>query len=221
LVSVLYRKRIALLFAFTIFVFSLTWLQYNSVTYKNHFLTNHIHVATTVKTDTRKDLVENTKSLNSVLDPSLWNPAYLEDKFKKYKQRIKQTLEAETTENPKITEEMQKILNKLDRIVHIDMKGAAPKPDYFKEFIPFIKKYGATGILIEYEDMFPFTGRLEVVKHGNAYSKDDIKLILQLAKDNNLTVMPLVQTYGHLEWVLKHKDFAHLRENPEFPQGIL
>ena len=43
---------------------------------------------------------------------------------------------------------------------------------------------------------------------------------MKLSKDNNLTVMPLVQTYGHLEWLLKHKDFAHLRENPEFPQVI-
>ena len=117
-------------------------------------------------------------------------------------------------------QKMLPILSKLERLVHIDLKGAPPKPDYFKEFLPLIKKYGATGVILEYEDMFPYTGRLSVVKHGNAYSKDDIKLILKLAKDNNLTVMPLVQTYGHLEWVLKHKDFAHLRENPEFPQGI-
>jgi hypothetical protein len=117
-------------------------------------------------------------------------------------------------------QKMLYILNKLERLVHIDLKGAPPKPDYFKEFLPLIKKYGATGVILEYEDMFPYTGRLSVVKHGNAYSKDDIKLILKLAKDNNLTVMPLVQTYGHLEWVLKHKDFAHLRENPEFPQVI-
>lgn len=45
-----------------------------------------------------------------------------------------------------------------NRIFHIDLKGAAPKIDYLLELIPFIKKIGATGILIEYEDMFPFTG---------------------------------------------------------------
>jgi hexosaminidase len=123
-------------------------------------------------------------------------------------------------EEIKRKQKMLYILNKLERLVHIDLKGAPPKPDYFKEFLPLIKKYGATGVILEYEDMFPYTGRLSVVKHGNAYSKDDIKLILKLAKDNNLTVMPLVQTYGHLEWILKHKDFAHLRENPEFPQVI-
>lgn len=45
-----------------------------------------------------------------------------------------------------------------NRIFHIDLKGAAPKLDYLLKLIPFIKKIGATGILIEYEDMFPFTG---------------------------------------------------------------
>ena len=115
---------------------------------------------------------------------------------------------------------MIKILSKLERIVHIDLKGAPPKPEYFKEFLPMIKKFGATGIILEYEDMFPYTGKLEVVRHGNAYSKEDVKSILKLAKDNNLTVMPLVQTYGHLEWLLKHKNFAHLREDPQFPQVI-
>jgi hypothetical protein len=96
-------------------------------------------------------------------------------------------------EEIKRKQKMLYILNKLERLVHIDLKGAPPKPDYFKEFLPLIKKYGATGVILEYEDMFPYTGRLSVVKHGNAYSKDDIKLILKLAKDNNLTVMPLVE----------------------------
>ncbi len=37
------------------------------------------------------------------------------------------------------------MLDKLERVVHIDLKGAHPKPDYYKTFIPFIKEHGATG----------------------------------------------------------------------------
>lgn len=111
-------------------------------------------------------------------------------------------------------------LSKLERIVHIDLKGAPPKIDYFKSLIPMLKKFGATGILIEYEDTFPFEGILAEARYGYAYSKDDIKLIKQLAKDNNLKLIPLIQTYGHLEWLLKLKKFAHLREAKDYPQVI-
>lgn len=114
----------------------------------------------------------------------------------------------------------ESLLNKLERVVHIDLKGAPPKPEYFKKFIPFLKEHGATGILLEYEDTFPFEGKLAEAKNGRAYNFDDVNMIKKLAKDNNLYIIPLVQTYGHLEWLLKVKTFAHLREAEQFPQVI-
>lgn len=112
------------------------------------------------------------------------------------------------------------LLGTLEKLIHIDLKGAPPKPEFFNDFIPFLKKHGATGLILEYEDMFPFKGNLESVKHGNAYSTDTINMINKLAKENNLKLMPLVQTYGHLEWLLKNKKFEHLRDNREYPQVI-
>ena len=108
----------------------------------------------------------------------------------------------------------------LDRFVHLDLKGAAPKVDYYEKLFPYLKQLGATGVLIEYEDMFPFTGRLSIVPHGLAHTKADIERILQLAKRSNLKVMPLLQVYGHLEYVLKLKEFVHLREDQQYPQVI-
>jgi hypothetical protein len=112
------------------------------------------------------------------------------------------------------------VLKDLERIVHIDLKGAPPKLEYLKQFIPFVKKHGATGILLEYEDTFPFTGKLAEAKHGHAYTLKEVKMMKDLIKENGLTLMPLVQTYGHLEWLLKVKSFAHLREDSRFPQVI-
>jgi hypothetical protein len=108
----------------------------------------------------------------------------------------------------------------LERFVHLDLKGAAPKVDYYEKLFPFLKQLGATGLLIEYEDMFPFTDRLSIIKHGLAYTKDNIHRILQLALRNGLKVMPLLQVYGHLEYVLKLKEFMHLREDSRYPQVI-
>ena len=44
--------------------------------------------------------------------------------------------------------------------------------------------------------------------------------ILSLASVNNLLVIPLIQTFGHLEHVLKLSEFQHLREEGRYPQAL-
>uniref|UniRef100_A0A1I7X2D0 beta-N-acetylhexosaminidase n=1 Tax=Heterorhabditis bacteriophora TaxID=37862 RepID=A0A1I7X2D0_HETBA len=123
------------------------------------------------------------------------------------------------------------------RIIHLDLKGGAYKVSF------------ATGILIEWEDMFPYTGELSEAVNGNAYSMEDVSPILTFfllcyilihscfflannlvffqvenilkeAKRHHMEIIPLVQTFGHLEWFLKLGKFAHLREDSRFPQVI-
>jgi hexosaminidase len=100
-------------------------------------------------------------------------------------------------QNDSSTSELTKIANKsLSVYVHFDLKGAAPKLSYFEKLFPLLHKMGANGICIEYEDMFPFDGIVNNIKHKQAYTKDDIAKINQLANENHLDVMPLLQTYG-------------------------
>ncbi|XP_067012083.2 hexosaminidase D [Anabrus simplex] len=107
-----------------------------------------------------------------------------------------------------------------DRIVHLDLKGAPPKISYFEELFPLFRKLGATGLLIEYEDMFPYNGTLQDIPAYNAYSRSDIKQILHLAKINMLEVIPLIQTFGHMEFILKLEKYSYLREVSTYPQVI-
>ncbi|PNI21489.1 HEXDC isoform 4 [Pan troglodytes] len=103
------------------------------------------------------------------------------------------------------------------RLVHLDLKGAPPKVSYLSEIFPLFRALGANGLLIEYEDMFPYEGPLRLLRAKYAYSPSEIKEILHLAGLNELEVIPLVQTFGHMEFVLKHTAFAHLREVGSFP----
>uniref|UniRef100_A0A0K0E2P1 beta-N-acetylhexosaminidase n=1 Tax=Strongyloides stercoralis TaxID=6248 RepID=A0A0K0E2P1_STRER len=112
------------------------------------------------------------------------------------------------------------VFQKGEKIVHLDLKGAPPKIIFYHSFFPFLKKLGVTAILIEYEDMFPYHGKLSSIKCENAYTIDEIKEINKLAILNALELIPLVQTFGHLEFVLKHNKFYHLREVPNKDDSI-
>ncbi|KAK2709765.1 hexosaminidase D-like [Artemia franciscana] len=107
-----------------------------------------------------------------------------------------------------------------EKIVHLDLKGAPPSLAYLREFIPFVKNIGATGLLVEYEDMFPYSGKLGNIPAKNAYSVSDIKELVLLAEKNDLELIPLVQTFGHLEFVLKLEEYVLLREVPNWHQVI-
>ena len=106
------------------------------------------------------------------------------------------------------------------RVVHLDLKGAPPKLSYLRELFPLIWKAGGNALLIEYEDMFPYTGYIMNASALNAYSKQQILQLVSLAKENHLEIIPLVQTFGHMEHVLKLEEFSHLREVPFYPQSL-
>ncbi|CAL8137253.1 unnamed protein product [Orchesella dallaii] len=107
-----------------------------------------------------------------------------------------------------------------EKLVHFDLKGMPPTVEAYKTIFPFLRKIGVTGVLMEYEDMFPFHGKLQSIANKAAYNVSDIKTILGIAKSNNLQVIPLVQTFGHLEFILKLEDYVNLREVGGYPQVI-
>lgn len=115
-------------------------------------------------------------------------------------------------------------------MVHLDLKGAPPRLNYLYELIQLFSDLGANGILIEYEDMFPYEGELTILqsKSHPPYSREEILAIQDAAYSRGLEIIPLVQTFGHLEFVLKHSTFSNLREvshclgtlNPHSKQGL-
>ena len=49
----------------------------------------------------------------------------------------------------------------------------------------------------------------------NFYTKDQISELVILMRNLKLKLIPLVQTFGHLEFVLKRDRFSHLREQSD------
>lgn len=105
------------------------------------------------------------------------------------------------------------------RIVHFDLKGAPPSVGYLKQILPLLAAQGATGILWEWEDTFPFSGRLSDIS-TNKYTVQQIKELLSLSASLGLESIPLVQTFGHMEFILKLDKYKHLRDNEDHPESI-
>ena len=106
------------------------------------------------------------------------------------------------------------------RVIHFDLKGAPPTVPYLLRVFGIVKKLGATDVMLEWEDMFPFSGVLRPAAARNHYSRADVRQLLAEAERLGLRVIPLVQTFGHLELFLKLEQFAHLRESPPHPEAL-
>lgn len=80
------------------------------------------------------------------------------------------------------------------------------------QLFPLLRSWGATGLLIEWEDTFPYNR--EIVQIGsngpgslaNGYTTQEARQILQIAGDSGLAVIPLVQTIGHMEVSKKQRN---------------
>ncbi|XP_063369300.1 hexosaminidase D-like [Cydia amplana] len=105
-------------------------------------------------------------------------------------------------------------------VVHLDLKGAPPKLSYLQSLLPMMKKHGVNGLLIEYEDMFPYEGTLGMLRGLNSYKKKELHAYLTAAVSLGFEIIPLVQTFGHMEFVLKYQEFGFLREALKFPDSI-
>jgi hypothetical protein len=78
--------------------------------------------------------------------------------------------------------------------VHIDLKGAAPRPEFLIELFPFFARFGFNAVLLEYEEyvfifiyflliflsMFPYTNELSNLARHTAYNDSTIRLIEQV-----------------------------------------
>jgi hypothetical protein len=98
--------------------------------------------------------------------------------------------------------------------IHLDLKYPMPNKRMLNDWVARLPGLGIDTLLIEYEDKFPFK-RYPFIRHRDAFSEDELRLFLATARGAGLTVIPLIQTYAHLEFALAHPQLAHLRERED------
>lgn len=97
------------------------------------------------------------------------------------------------------------------RGVHLDLKYQMHRVDYLTNvYLDELHRARINTLLLEYEDKFPYQKYPELQAVG-AFTPEELKQFLAKARSLGIRIIPLFQTLGHLEFVLQHERFRHLR----------
>lgn len=97
------------------------------------------------------------------------------------------------------------------RCDHFDLRTIYPTFSNMLRYVKDMAHYKINTLLIEYEDKFPFV-TIKELRHPKSLTVDEHQQLLTAAYENYIDIIPLQQTYGHLEYVLKHPSYINLRE---------
>lgn len=97
---------------------------------------------------------------------------------------------------------------------HIDMNMAQYRADYLKSWLAKLAQAGYDTILWEVENNIRWETCPECVS-PDAFTKGEFRALLDECRSLGMEPIPLFQTIGHAEYVLKHPAFAHLKELPD------
>ncbi|WP_284646443.1 family 20 glycosylhydrolase [Paenibacillus silviterrae] len=98
------------------------------------------------------------------------------------------------------------------RCMNFDLRQTYSRPEKLVEYIEEFAKYKINGLLIEYEDKFPFERYKHLRHSSHCLSKEQLEHILEAAASHYIEIIPLQQSFGHLEYVLRQEAYRPLRE---------
>lgn len=98
-----------------------------------------------------------------------------------------------------------------ERAVHYDTKHHQDKISYVKHFIKELARYKINILVWEWEDKFAYPGHPEIGAPG-AFTPKEIQELTDYARMYHVQIVPLVQGLGHVSFILKWPQHAHLRE---------
>lgn len=99
-------------------------------------------------------------------------------------------------------------------VFHIDFNTEALTRDTVLSMLRFAASCGYDAVLWEVEDKIQWECCPECVSQ-DAFSKEEFREILAEAKALGLMPIPLMQTFGHGEYILSHSEYFKWRELPD------
>jgi hexosaminidase len=98
------------------------------------------------------------------------------------------------------------------RAFHLDLRIQVMKMPALKLFVQKIQRGGINTLIMEYEATFPFQ-KHPLIPNKYAYSKREISSFIAYCNKLGVDVIPLQQSFGHVEYILRNYRYATLRED--------
>ncbi len=100
------------------------------------------------------------------------------------------------------------------RCFHIDMKKGIGSLKELKKTVLRLRELRINYILAEYENRIRYNCAPEIAE-TDALTQDEVRDFVQFAEDNGIHVIPLLQSLGHMEYLLSVEKYHHLSETPD------
>lgn len=94
-------------------------------------------------------------------------------------------------------------------------RGPVPTIDYLKREVRTIASYKMNLFCLYIEHVFQFEKHPEIAPEGGGYTAGQIRELVAYAKQYHVEVLPQMQCFGHQYHVLKHPEYADIREMPQ------
>lgn len=99
------------------------------------------------------------------------------------------------------------------RAVHFDLKHHLDHMNYYYSSIDRLSHYKINAVVIEFEDKLRYR-RQPLVGAPQSISIEEMAALTRYARERHIEITPLVQGLGHATFILKHEEYAGLRELP-------
>lgn len=105
------------------------------------------------------------------------------------------------------------------RWVHYNYFFHLDRFEYIKESVEKLAKFKINGIVMEFEDRFRYQSH-PFVAAPVSLTADQVTELTEYARQYHIDIVPLVQGFGHADYLLKHDQLKHLREDPAIYQSF-
>ena len=95
---------------------------------------------------------------------------------------------------------------------HLDLRIQVMKMEALKNFTLQLSKQGINTLVMEWEATYPFQED-PLIPNRFAYTRQEVKDFIQYCQGLHIDVIPLQQSFGHVEYILRNYKYAELRED--------